>query len=844
MSSKNTKNDIYGGINPIFESLRSSVNEAEKTAKKDTAIDTVTAVVTALNTMFTLLLSSKMEEGKTVRGFDSIKNKILGTDNFGSFRQYLISFVGSLSTLDPSQKQSYDSNIKMITSLLGGNTEAVLSDPKTFKSIKNDTISKVLGNFLEDIKEREKQMRKTNPKLFGEVIKQGLVVKEAVSEKKKSGDETDASDAEFRGQAFNKSKESLDAANSFVGMIDRDKYIPTLKDNRDIERYKDIADSLYKKAQDLQMLDRAGALGGKIVTATGEFKAKDYKRKQDDLINEIIRQKKEYERLKSTLVKIGQPISSEEVCPAGQKFDKALGKCVDIEATKDPEEGVKPPPKPVKDCTFPVKLNQKCNQVGELQGLLMNIIPSASAYLKKFGGKDKVYGKGTAAVTNIVWGYLTGESGQSLTSDLTQEMYDSIMKLTEKDIDASTIVLGENKSIFNEMDMEQKIQEREEIEGSPILSFDDFFSVIEETYRFNELDEQSLIDKIKSRPEKEETPKDPALRADDKDKQAKKIYDDCVKKSLEQGKVLDCVKPGEKEETKKEGEDEKKEEIVWKGFKPVNDGAYTVYYDESWGEWFSDVGKGALVAGLVVGAVVVTAGAASIAIPVGGTLLGASSLGASGVAGAIGAAGSLTTTAGAITLATGAIGGTTIAKWAGDDRKPVTILVFNGYIEEIAVRAMARGLYNSLGGTVSSQDLLAIYSTLLLCRGTFTGDTKAVSVWRKIKSQYASFGGGSLEADITSIISGGAGGFFKDIVTDMDTIPGFPKSFKTKDPIGSSIPAEFEDAKEACVLATGKLNSNETKLSTNLKNISEEDLEMLSDGMEEITTGVEEEVED
>jgi hypothetical protein len=417
-------------------------------------------------------------------------------------------------------------------------------------------------------------------------------------------------------------------------------------------------------------------------------------------------------------------------------------------------------------------------------------------------------------------------------------MYDSIMKLTEKDIDASTIVLGENKSIFNEMDMEQKIQEREEIEGSPILSFDDFFSVIEETYRFNELDEQSLIDKIKSRPEKEETPKDPAL-ADDKDKQAKKIYDDCVKKSLEQGKVLDCVKPGEKDETKKEGEEEKKEEIVWKGFKPVNDGAYTVYYDESWGEWFDGAAKGALVAGLIAGAVVVTGGAAAgIIIPAGGGALA----GAAGAGAAI--VGSAATVAGGLTLAAGAIGGATIAKWAGDDRKPVTILVFNGYIEEIAVKAMARGLYNSLTGTVSSQDLLAIYSTLLLCRGTFTGDTKAVSVWRKVKSQYASFGGGSLEADIASITSGGAGGFFKDIVTDMDTIPGFPKSFKTKDPIGSSIPVEFEDAKEACVLASGKLNSNETKLSTNLKNITEEDLEMLSDGMEEITTGVEEEVED
>ena len=217
--------------------------------------------------------------------------------------------------------------------------------------------------------------------------------------------------------------------------------------------------------------------------------------------------------------------------------------------------------------------------------------------------------------------------------------------------------------------------------------------------------------------------------------------------------------------------------------------------------------------------------------------LGTSAVG--GLAGAAGAGASLATGAGVATLATGAIGGAAIGKWAGSDRKMATILVFNGYIEEIAVRAMARGLYNSLGGTVSSQDLLAIFSTLILCRGTFTdtGDGRAVSVWSLVKRQYSSLDGGSLEGDIASITSEGVGGFFKDMVTDMDTIPGFPKSFKTKNPT-NGIPIEFVDAKDACVAATGKLNSNEPKLLENLKNITEEDLELLSDGMEEITDGV------
>jgi hypothetical protein len=156
---------------------------------------------------------------------------------------------------------------------------------------------------------------------------------------------------------------------------------------------------------------------------------------------------------------------------------------------------------------------------------------------------------------------------------------------------------------------------------------------------------------------------------------------------------------------------------------------------------------------------------------------------------------------------------------------------------------MARGIYNSLTGTVSSQDLLAIYSTLILCRGTFTeSNGKAVSVWEKIKSDYTSFDGDNLQTDISDIeTTEGVAGFFKDIGTDMDDIPGFPKSFKTKDPTQGGVEATFETAKDACDDAVQRLNDNKGKLESNLTFISEEDLELLSEGMEEITSGVEEE---
>jgi hypothetical protein len=837
--------NIYGGFNPIFESMSNSMKEDKDKGTSKASVkgmDVVSAVSTALNTVFSILMNSKNESAKTTRGFEEIKNKILGVNNFGSFRQYLVSLIQSFGALDPSQKDAYEKNVKFIIDLLSGDTESILSDTKIYDSLKKDIISKLLINFSNDLKERETQLRKTNPKLFGEVVKPGLVVKENadLDEKKKSGEETDVEDAEFRGAAFNKSKESLDASSAFVGMIDRDKYVPVLKDNGDIKRYKEIADGLYKKAQDMQMIDRKGVLGGKIVTNSGEFKAKEYKRAQDDLLNEIIRQKKEYNRVKDGILKNNNitpaPVVT-PVCPPGKKYDEAKGICVDIIAATGGERKPKPTPKPTPttECTFPVQLGNRCKEVGTIQSKLIEILPSVAEYLPKYGGVDNKYGKATAKSVNIVWSYIS-KNPLKIDGELTKDMYDTILALTTDDVDKNcyktTTVegsTGAKESLSWEMSIEDKIEEREEIKGSPILSFEDFYSVIEESYKFSKLDEDILgtIKNITSGKTSVGATSSNVTTVTNK-----KLVDCCVKDSILGNTLVDCIgatgATGAIGATGATGD----QEIKWEGLKPVNDGAYTLYYDESWSEWWGDIAKGALVGGLITAAVVVTGGAAA------GFIIPASTISA----GAAGAAGALVSTTGAITLASGAIGGTTIAKWAGSDRKPVTVLVFNGYIESLAVKAMSRGLYNSMGGTISSPDMLAIYSTLILCRGTFTdnGDGKAVSVWEKIKKDYSSFDGDNLVADINAIrTSEGFGGFFKDIVTDMDEIPGFPTSFKTKDPTSSSGPITFENAKDACDEAVQKLDKNLTKLKKNLTYITEEDLELLSDSMGEITEEVE-----
>lgn len=863
--------DMYQGKNFIYESLSSSLNEKEATGDQKSeiqAMDAVTAVSTIVSSFLNSVINGKNETLKTERGFEEIKNKLNAITNFGAFRQYIISTMESLSSLDPAQKQAFDKSLPTLIEAFR-KIENQMADEKMFMSAKENLVVKMLEDFQKDLKEREAQMKKTKPSLYADVKKEGHI------SERRTGDEADPAEAEFRGKAFNKSKEALDASMAFVGMIERDKYIPALKDNAEITKYEKIADGLTKKAQDLQMIDRKGL---KIITPRGEVKRGDYMRDQDNLLNDIVRQKKEYSRIKNGILKNGgftPPPVVPPVCPPGKIYDEAKGICVNV--NKEETEEIKPKPKVEKKCTFPVMLNTKCGDVGKLQTKMIEILPNTvKEFLDKKGGVDEVYGKGTALVVNSIFAQIKKEA-RGKDGELTKEMFDDIMELTQKDVDLLSSVSESSNDTSDFMEIGDKVLEMEEVKDVTLLNFEDYLSLLEE----ENLDEQVFdrLNKGKGEEDKKEKEKEKE-EDDDDDKESKedkkKVKEKCIKNSLDTGTPDACLTEEEdedEEEEKEKEEEEKKEEeeevIEWKGLKPINDGAYTIYYDESWGDWFGDVAGGAIVAGLVTGAIILTAGAAGVPLAVGGSSLGVAGagaaagsaavpigasatsvaagygLGASTLTGLAGAAGAASTVAagglagaGAVTIAAGAIGGSGVAKWAGNDRKPITVISFNGYMEEDASYAIARGLYNSLGGTVSSPDVLAIMSSLIMCKGTYmnNGSGKAVSVWSSVKNRFAQLAGESLSASVNDITSGGIGGWFKDWVTDMDDIPVYPR-FRGKDPL-SGRPVDFERAVEGLKKAIRDLDANATKLSQNLSNITMEDLELMAEAMDDVTIQV------
>jgi hypothetical protein len=76
-----------------------------------------------------------MENAKTVRGFQELKNKMLGSSNFGVFRQYVISLLQSLAAMDLPQRDAYQKNIEFVSELFN-KLQGLISDDKVFNTAK------------------------------------------------------------------------------------------------------------------------------------------------------------------------------------------------------------------------------------------------------------------------------------------------------------------------------------------------------------------------------------------------------------------------------------------------------------------------------------------------------------------------------------------------------------------------------------------------------------------------------------------------------------------------------------------------------------------------------------
>ena len=817
------KKNMYGGNNFIFESMANSVLEdkAKGKDKKSENLDSDTLIASILNTSFSILLNSKMENAKTVRGFQEVKNKMLGSSNFGVFRQYLISLLQSLAGMDLAQRDAYQKNIDFINELFG-KLQPLISDDKVFNSVKSGLISKLVTNFEDDLKKREAQLRKTDPSIYTDAVKKGLVLKE----ERRSGEDTDVEEAEFRSTAFNKSKESLDAATAFVGIISRDKYIATLKANPDLAKYEGIANELYQKAQDLQLTDRAGIT--KVVTPTGTFKAGEYKRQQDNLINEIIRQKKEYERVKNAALKAGSNLdfgiisvtAPDPVCPPGMVYDKVKATCVSSEPIKDntattvPKKRKTVTPVPTKTCVFPIKVGgAKCTQVGELQNKILELIPSAKTFLTTKGGADKIYGKSTALVTNIIWGYISNNKNIGTDSDLTQEKYDAIMKLTTNDIDLDLSSITPVRDNLNSY-YKTKIEESEIVLDTPILSFDTFFNVINE----NTLEE---ADTAKGITGGYKPPVDPML--------SKKILkDSCIKKSIESGKIEDCfgtkpVDPVKDDEKKKE---EEKKDKPWEGLKPPKNGIYAIGYDSSLMDFWGKVaiGTAAGVAVLATGGAALAAFApAGLTAVAGAAATSATAFAAAGTSG-LAATGLIALSGASLALgAPVAVGAGIVTGGAAgaylSDRSTLAVTINSGFISRSAITKIVRGLINTIDGYTSDDDWQAIMATLCLLKGTWTcnaDETKAVSTWSEVKRLYLKKEKTALPKDISTT---------NVKVGDVEYFP----DFSSRD-FSEGMDTDWQDAYDEVIDAIRRLDANESKMIKNLEGITEEIISAVIDG--------------
>jgi hypothetical protein len=774
--NKMINKNIYEGSNPVFESIlkQSGLYEQEKKT-----LDPVLNIISALNTLFTMILDSKMENYKSPQEFESsLGNKIISANDLMSFKSAIMPVVKTLAVSDPENKQYAEQNVKFIEANLSP-LDKILKSAEEFQKVK-EKIKEVVDGFKVDLQNRANDLKKT---------KETAVKESSITEQQgKTGDETNVQYGQFEGPSFDRSKEAIDAALAFTGEVTRDKYNKAIASDAQIQKFEGIANDLLKQARDLQLVDRKGL---KIVTAEGTtHKRNDYKLKIDSLINEIIRQKKEYRRVRDLVLSNAQTSYVPAPVPVVVKPT--------VEPVKDETQPKKEDSKA--SCTFPVKIGSaKCDEVVKLQTKIMDLFPDIAKFLESRGKADGRYGKGTSKCVNIILGYLNRTKEISLVGDLTKDGYDSIMALEEKDIlrKGGAVV---KESINLEEYYKNRIFEAEYNEGVPVLRFESFAKTITSNY--------------------------PPVNEDDDKNLGFKIPEECLNKSIDSGEIdLDCLSKSPKEEDKKKEEEKKK----WVGLKPVKDNIYVISYDES---ALSVVGKATI--GTIAGVAVVLTGGAALGLYAPAALGGAAAVGsaAAGTAlpGTLLATGAGMTALGSLVggaaiaavptvIGAGAVGGAAASQLMGG-RTNIAITVTSGFISRGAIIRMVRGLINTLDGRVSDDDIQAIMSTLAVLKGAWTcnvEETQAISAWGEVKRLYTKKEKEDLISEIKSIGT-----------LTVSNVENFPE-FNSKT-LAEGDDTDAEDAMDQIKEAIDKLNANETALSKNLSGITQEMIEASIEG--------------
>jgi hypothetical protein len=842
---------IYNGYNPIFESLKKELYEQE--TKNNPGLISRTIYDTLVN----VILMGSDESIKTPDGFKVFVDKLLQVSSIDGLRQEFIKKIDEYAMKDKAQEAAYQQTKTYLGTLFDQLKPLVGEDAKNFKKVLDD-MNAYAGTTISALQANKAQLQQNESLLTKYLSEQQTDL---------TGEEGQTQDVRVDNKFLQYAKNALDAATSFAGETSAAMGNKAYAGNADIQRFSDQAQQLLDKARKIQPIGgNKGLFGaGKVPTASGNLKRSDFKVQVQNILTEITRQREEFNKLKYRIGNVPTPPQPIVICPVGQAYDPNKGKCVALaqsstgvegaETTVDPNKKKKKKKKTgddnvvtTTDCAFPIQISStKCDVVVEVQEALMKLGPCVAELINKAGGADGKYGKVTSKLANIYYAYLTKSSAFSATGELTQDMHNKIVggQRVIQTIDAPV------KPVKDSLDyskvLESKIFEAEYNEGTSVVSFDSFSKILNEGVFDAVKDaEKSLVDKAKNVGSK------PQVSGEGSSDKNKLSIADAVCSTYKDDKIIQDVIV--------DNDDNKKvEEKKWQGLKPADNGIYVINYDESSGEAALQVAEvtGAVTAIVIASALTlgaaVPAVAAGTATGVGGAI-GAVTTGSGALMGAAATSAAASTGGLALSLGLGstvaaaasggaalAVGSVPIAVGAGalsgmgtawwGTRTKVAISVGNGFISRAGMLKITRGMINTIDGFVSREDLQAIMATLCLLKGAWTANkerTAAISAWADFKERYAKSEEQTFESEIEEIHS--------TLKRDCHNFPDFDaKSLEEGDTVN------YSDGLTLVKEAIDRLNSNESKLAENIKDITEEQLDLANQGVKIVKKGESEE---
>ena len=817
---------IYKGYNPIYESFKKELFEAEN------KIDTDALLRAIYDTFVNTLMNGSDEAVRTPDGFKVFMDKTLQSSSIDVLKSEFNKKIDELSKLDVNQAQSLGQTKTYLNTLFDTLKSSLGEDAKATKhSI--DKMGEFVGTTIGGLQAVKTQMQQ-NESLTSRYVSE--------QSETRTGEEANSEEGENDKWYFQLSKNVLDTATSFAGETTAALSNKSLSGDAGIQKFAQDGQDYLEKAKAFSVTGgRKGFIVmGKVKTASGDMKGKDYRIQVKNLINEIIRQREEFQKLKYRLSNIPAPQQTIVTCPPGMKFDAAKNACVYIvlpttgaggnEGGNSNSTGPKPPvptpPVPTTGCQFPIQVSaKKCSEVAQLQGKLMSMGVCIADILNTAGGADGKYGKRTAKLANIAYAYFTKSSAFNPTGELTQTMYNVIMAGGQVTFQQAPNAVKDSLEIQADTKIvESKIFEREHKIGMPVLSFSDFSEVLSEAGYAIEEDVEGT---------------------------GGKSIADCICSTYASGQIdpacLNNIVPvpnptggtggtGATGATGATGGEEIPTREDWKGLKYVNTGSYPISFDESLlSFWSKEIvitaltfGSGRVYTSLLKAG---STGLRSLGIKA------ASKIGLKGLATRIGAGavGKLAAKETAKTAARlsalsigyfkrygafpiakrtaagllgGTLGGAALDFLAGRDT--FVINTVEGFIERNLLLGISKGLVNTLDGYVSDDDWASISQILAIIKGGWTVDEsdRQVSAWAELKRLYVESEGEDLVADIQSVKA------------KMGDVEGFP-NMRSISPLASLNDVDWDLALAETLRFLDVLERNEGTILQNLNKLPE-----------------------